>query len=482
VPYPRPKTDFAQPDYEGIPTLVDLVLSPLPFYYWCCALRINILLHNKPGALAAASRHLGDLEIALLSTEASRCAHRYTDWSLVVGFPDLAERFKADPLSFNAAEFRRCIADKIKVLEQELVPDKSSVFSQEGDFEVELETPIRTRPIGELAYFYDYANRTLAENDVKPFELTARDNNYCLTSEDFELQMNRATDAFGFSRIPLPCNGFAETQFETCMMRIAALPSSTSQRMVIARFGYNSIGSVDLRHEVIQEVSQELGQDWLIWRLLTTTSRSKADSRSGTIQMILSRATDGGRDIGDYHSNLIQIVSRASARLKERSQGISLKLTDVTPLADPGRAISHLARSQPHDVFISYATNDKKAISPYLDELAFSDLSYYLDYEKVNTGQDVSPQVKQGMRHCKEMILFASPAALESNWISAEIGMAAQLDLRVTVVELPGLGPKRRKKLMGLFDNSNTSWYSAKQFTLVVDSIKQRIQDWTQAQ
>jgi hypothetical protein len=483
VPYPRPDPSQIPseiPPYVGLPNLVDLVLSPLPFRYWCCALRINILLKHEAGALASVSEQLFDQGLVLLSTEASRCAHRYANWSIVVGFPDLADRFAAKPSSFSPESFKREMGKKEKSIKQSLAKNSDAIFSQSGDFEIELESPIKTRPIGELAYFYDYATSVLAKQNLKPFTLVAEDNEFCLASSHLGSRLKEVGSSFGISPVQLPCAGFAESQFETCMMRISLLPETEGMAMKVARFDYNNTHTADRRLEVIKELSKALGKDWLLWRLLTTTSKTGEDGFSGSIQAIMSSENRTLKTPEEFDRSLVEAVESAQVNLTKDYPGVTLTLKPHFPLPKPKVALEYLRSKRFYDVFVCHVEEDAELIKPLLDYLEFSaGITYFLDKFPQGDERDVSSRIRAEMHNCKELILLGSRKTVDSYWVNLELGMAIEMQKHITVVRTHSMTLPQKLRLDQQLPPTATTWTTDIEFDKAVDEIQLRIYDWT---
>jgi len=315
-----------------------------------------------------------------------------------------------------------------------------------------------------------------------PFTLVASDRDHChLASEVFASKVWQVCREFGYDEIMLPCNGFAETQFETFMMRVAMFPARIGHAMLMVKFDYQRFGKVDARRGIVNGLAESLGSEWIIWRLISTTTRVEEDSQYGAFSMILSRRSDTSDTYANYHREFEGIAQRCSQTLTTNESQVKVTLRHVAHIADPATTIRYIERTQSHDVFVSCANGDVEEVSPIVEQIEFQGLSAFFEQRQISRDEDASPQVTEGIRRCKEMILFASKASMDSVWVLSEIGMALQLGLKINVVIMPGMSKRDTRRLEGLV-GPNASWHTHLDVEQAIDLIQGRVHDWTQYQ
>src|SRR5579885_2360494 len=105
IPYPRPAENLDK-RYAGVPKLVDFIITPLEFRYWCASARINIEVRNSKGSISAVLDSLSRQELTILSADCSRSGHRYATLSFVIGLEDVAAKFNSNPQAMTPMEYR----------------------------------------------------------------------------------------------------------------------------------------------------------------------------------------------------------------------------------------------------------------------------------------------------------------------------------------------------------------------------------------
>jgi len=125
-----------------------------------------------------------------------------------------------------------------------------------------------------------------------------------------------------------------------------------------------------------------------------------------------------------------------------RADWIRIKMMDryQEQLEAKARLRTQFGRS----VFISYSRFDQDVANEISALLTSMNIDHFLDRKDIDWGEDITQEVKAGLRTCTHTLLVVSPASLKSSWVAYEIGQAAALGkvilplLTHPSLELPG--------------------------------------------
>lgn len=90
-------------------------------------------------------------------------------------------------------------------------------------------------------------------------------------------------------------------------------------------------------------------------------------------------------------------------------------------------------------LFVSYAKRDTKAVVPIVEAVRReyvrrgSDVDVWLDVDNLTPGQRWEGEITRALRESVGLLVFVSPAAMQSEWVSREIRGVAQLHGRLIV-------------------------------------------------
>jgi hypothetical protein len=100
--------------------------------------------------------------------------------------------------------------------------------------------------------------------------------------------------------------------------------------------------------------------------------------------------------------------------------------TSVTLFPPPGNYV-HPATStpaqQPGDVFVSYASHDRKRVFDIVNHLESAGVRVWLDHHQTDERERSSLEVKNGIEKCKLVLVMCSNASLRSRSVKAEMQM-----------------------------------------------------------
>lgn len=80
-----------------------------------------------------------------------------------------------------------------------------------------------------------------------------------------------------------------------------------------------------------------------------------------------------------------------------------------------------------HTVFISHASNDRNLADHLASDLEARGISVWSD-RSIKAGENWIEAIEEGLRESEYFILILSPAALKSEWVSFEAGVALSRD------------------------------------------------------
>ena len=163
VHYPPPAGHVGQNDHGVTP---DFMLTPIPYELWPRVIRARVRMKHEPGTLHEVSQILADQGFSIHHGEATRSAHRYCSWNLVVSadIPD-------EDLSYEES---KCIYKPtrkwMKRIEKNLSESVEAVFLDSHN--ERLTRGAMAWPLNSLAYFH-----YLCETGVisEPFKLHCQD-------------------------------------------------------------------------------------------------------------------------------------------------------------------------------------------------------------------------------------------------------------------------------------------------------------------
>ena len=122
----------------------------------------------------------------------------------------------------------------------------------------------------------------------------------------------------------------------------------------------------------------------------------------------------------------------------------------------------HTDRQQPkpYVVFVSHATYDKWVAKVMCEKLASADIETFRDDRNIEGGAGIPESIRDAIERCDEVLLLFSPAAIDRQWVTLEIGMAFFARKRIVPIlfhaeatQLPGLIDLKRAFDINEFDN-----------------------------
>jgi hypothetical protein len=77
-----------------------------------------------------------------------------------------------------------------------------------------------------------------------------------------------------------------------------------------------------------------------------------------------------------------------------------------------------------YDVFVSYASDDKKFVQQLVPALRAKGVSVWYDEGQLRVGDAALRKVEEGLEQSKYFVVVASPKFLSHQWTSFEVGVA----------------------------------------------------------
>lgn len=103
---------------------------------------------------------------------------------------------------------------------------------------------------------------------------------------------------------------------------------------------------------------------------------------------------------------------------------------------------------KPYFVFVSHATYDKWVATVICEKLAAVEIATFRDDRNIEGGAEIPESIRDAIEKCDEMLLLFSPAAIDRQWVTFEIGMAYFARKRI----VPILFHAEAKQLPDLID------------------------------
>ena len=101
-----------------------------------------------------------------------------------------------------------------------------------------------------------------------------------------------------------------------------------------------------------------------------------------------------------------------------------------------------MARSRPTgSVFISHSHQENELVRDLARHLRDAGLKPLVDFTDLPLGADWKKRVRERIREADAILILVTPAALKSDWMMAELGMAEGFD-RVILPVMAGLKPR----------------------------------------
>ncbi|HYW37845.1 MAG TPA: TIR domain-containing protein [Terriglobales bacterium] len=91
---------------------------------------------------------------------------------------------------------------------------------------------------------------------------------------------------------------------------------------------------------------------------------------------------------------------------------------------------------RPAKVFLSYVSSDKASARFIADALRQSGVSTWFDEWEIHVGDSIIQRIEDGAMSSDYILLLLSPAAVESEWLKAEISMALSRELHERAIRL----------------------------------------------
>ena len=126
----------------------------------------------------------------------------------------------------------------------------------------------------------------------------------------------------------------------------------------------------------------------------------------------------------------------------------------------------------PGDVFISYRSHHIKLVEPILKELSKRGISYYIDREKLKSG-DYASKLTDALAACKVLLLIWTQDANDSKYMPNEVSMAFDLGKEIIPYKIGNFDNYKQRKLILYLKGQHIIEDSHDTVVDLVDSIEQ---------
>jgi sugar/nucleoside kinase (ribokinase family) len=86
--------------------------------------------------------------------------------------------------------------------------------------------------------------------------------------------------------------------------------------------------------------------------------------------------------------------------------------------------------------FVSHSSKDKMKVRSFIKQFSGSPVSFWFDDDDIEPGQSLRDAIKDGVRQCDALLVFITPDAIESTWVSDEIALARKRNILIIGVVL----------------------------------------------
>jgi hypothetical protein len=81
-------------------------------------------------------------------------------------------------------------------------------------------------------------------------------------------------------------------------------------------------------------------------------------------------------------------------------------------------------RKKPYQVFVSHATADKWIARIICEKIEATGATTFRDDRDIDGGDDIPESIRRQIKHSKEMVVLLTPASVERQWVTLEVGAA----------------------------------------------------------
>lgn len=433
----------------------DFVLSVIPYDLWAKSCRLVIHTKHNVGSFRKIANVITENGASILSSEASRSAHSYDSWNIIVAFEDMKNPEKCQ---FNAGmKLFDDIVPRIERLRREIYDECQDIlFADYTD--TLLKNPATIIPLHAMHYFYNIVQCKqnmpsarinedyLTWAHYKPFQLRCQGDS-SLVSDDGEFKsivekINIKIDSI------IPSVVFAEMDTDDANLRIVIIPKRIKRRFinVSARFIRSSPPKTSrgFTSHILDMVTK---RGCNVWGLTNRTYLLTDVREEGKLDLIVERPE---RDEDRFDGNGVVAEPSLSLRCQEELKKyisenplptflshidvIDIVCTEVSEIGDGPLA----KRVEPHhggkDVFISYSTKDGKEAQVVRDLLTKHGITVFLAEKDIPVAVEFEEQIREELCGAKDIIFLCSPNSRDSEWVIREYGAAWALKKRIVPI------------------------------------------------
>src|SRR5436305_2808607 len=104
-----------------------------------------------------------------------------------------------------------------------------------------------------------------------------------------------------------------------------------------------------------------------------------------------------------------------------------------SPSSQPGKRVSG---RKPYQVFVSHATADKWIAKLICEKIEATGATSFRDDRDIEGGDDIPEEIRRQIKQSKEIVVLLTPASVERQWVTLEVGAAWGWSKRVRIVVL----------------------------------------------
>ncbi len=415
---------------------IDFVFSSIPFEIWPKSARCIVRVSHAPGVFNEITKALMDCNASIIVSDASRSAHSYDTWRLIIS----CDNINANKKTYlkNKRQFKGMLSELKKI--KNTIEERCDGFLFRDPCDREKREPVVCTPHNAMAFFYAMSNYP---------ELRAKSNKYKEWAICKPFLMKRQTDGSikpidkEFSAILedlnkssngdiLPSYCFAESQSDDMSMRLVVIPKSRERLFYKLNVGFNRSGNPYTSMGWVNYVLENICENAKVWAINNKTMRFSETREEGEAEFLVE---------GISNMDNIERISR----LKEKISVNNLPnyLSSITNVMINCEALSGAYLKQEiydqerqalkNDIFISYSNTDITNAERLELFLKRQGMICFLsgknnhkgpNNSSIQLGQDYRDAIKNELLSSKIIILLCTPDSVNSKWVLKELGAA----------------------------------------------------------
>jgi len=390
----------------------DFVLSPIPFDLWGKVGRLKIRLKNIPGAHEKITKQIYDTDGSILISEASRSAHSYDTWTIVITFDDL------DKITYDEKN-KIFIQTQIKFneLKENILNNCNDVIYIDKN-DQNMKEPLRITSYNALSYFYNIyenkpsnlaINNELAWTYYTPFCLSSKNNGVLSSDNKFSSILNTINsyekNLTGTNNEILPCKVFCELETNDINVRMTLIRSSDERKFFNASVNFRKSGPHNTSRGFLNYVLNSLPSHYSIWGIVNRTMCFTSEIEKGRADLLIEDMNC--RSDLDRETEIESVLNNNYPESVKQILPLSVKCSTIGSNFRKGREYITGLKYR-HDVFLSYSHENEKDAIKIFELLKINGFRCYLSVKNLKTGDDFNEEIRTSLCNSREVLILCS--------------------------------------------------------------------------